>query len=154
MMSKQRGDLDRILARLTAAGLSRREAIAWLAAAGISGAGIALSGGRAFAADELTGPGGIPLARPDKPVTLPRHQDSIKTGLKPETGGTFRLFNYADYLDKKVMDDFGKKYGVSVELTSFDSMDQAITRLASKGVQPDVTNITPDRIAQAVAGKL
>ena len=37
---------------------------------------------------ELTGPGGLPLARPDKRVTLPRWEDPIKSGLKPETGGT------------------------------------------------------------------
>ena len=153
-MSKQHADLDRILARLAAAGISRRQALAWLSAAGMAGAGLSFSATRGLAAGELTGPGGIPLARPDKPVTLPRHRDPIKSGMKPETGGTFRLFNYADYLDKKAMDDFGKKYNVSVELTSFDSMDQAITRLASHAVQPDVTNITPDRIAQAVAGKL
>src|ERR1700720_3105942 len=37
---------------------------------------------------------------------------------------------------------------------SFDSTDQAITRLASRAGHPDVTNITPERLAQAVAGKL
>jgi hypothetical protein len=42
---------------------------------------------------QLLGPGGIPLAPPDNPVTLPLHQDPIKSRLKPETGGAFRLFN-------------------------------------------------------------
>src|SRR5205085_8731264 len=46
------------------------------------------------------------------------------------------------------------EYGVTMELTTFDTQDQAITRMASHSVQPDVTEITPDRLAQAVAGKL
>jgi spermidine/putrescine transport system substrate-binding protein len=100
------------------------------------------------------GPGGIPLARPGHSVTLPLHGEPIKSGLQPETGGTFKIFNYQDYFDKKLIDAFGKKYGVTMELTTFDSMDQAITRLASHAVQPDATNITPDRVSQAVAGKL
>jgi spermidine/putrescine transport system substrate-binding protein len=39
-------------------------------------------------------------------------------------------------------------------VTTFDSMDQGITRLATRQVQMDVTEITSDRIGQAVAGKL
>jgi spermidine/putrescine transport system substrate-binding protein len=58
-------------------------------------------------------------------------------------------------VDKSLLDAFGKKYDVDVRVTSFDSMDQAITRLSTKGVRDmDVTEITSDRIAQAVAGKL
>ena len=87
-------------------------------------------------------------------MTLPVFEDPIKSGLEPETGGTFNVFNYADYLDKKLMDAFGKKYDVDVQLTTFNSMDEAITRLGTHAVQMDVTEITPDRIAQAVAGKL
>jgi spermidine/putrescine transport system substrate-binding protein len=154
-MTSHGGEFERIFASQRSAGMSRRQALRALGAAGIGAAGLPFFAGKSLAeTGQLLGPGGIPLARPDKPVTLPLHQDPIKSGLKPETGGTFRLFNYADYLDKKAIDDFGKKYDVSVELTSFDSMDQAITRLASHAVRPDVTNITPDRLAQAVAGKL
>jgi len=105
-------------------------------------------------ADQLMGPGGIPLARPNAPVTLPRFEDPIKSGLEPEKGGTFTVFNYSDYIDKKVVDEFGKKYKVKTQITTFDSMDIAITRLAKKAVRADVTNISLDRLGQAVAGKL
>src|SRR6476469_5506151 len=64
------------------------------------------------AGGELVGPGGLPLARPDKRVTLPRWEDPIASGLKPETGGTFTVYNYPNYLYKKVLADFGDKYGV------------------------------------------
>src|SRR3954447_16906664 len=74
----------------------------------------------------LAGPGGLPLARPDKRVTLPRWEDPIKSGLKPETGGTFTVFNYPSYLYKKVLTDFGAKYGVDVQYTPFDNINSGL----------------------------
>ncbi len=147
-------EADLILTELRAGRISRRQALRALGATGISAAMMPLLSGGAFADSVPMGPGGIPLARPGHPVTLPLHEQPIKSGLPPETGGTFKLFNYQDYFDKKLIDEFGKKYNVTMELTTFDSMDQAITRMASHSVQPDVTDITPDRLAQAVAGKL
>jgi spermidine/putrescine transport system substrate-binding protein len=99
------------------------------------------------------GPGGLPMARPDKPVTMPMNGNPIGDGMKPESG-TFTVFNYADYLYKDLLDQFGKKYGVDVQITTFENMDQCITKLANNSVDVDVTEITPDRLSQAVAGKL
>ncbi len=148
-------DADLILTELRAGRISRRQALKALGAAGIGASMISLIADGALAdSAQPMGPGRIPLARQDHPVTLPLHEEPIKSGLQPETGGTFRLFNYQDYFDKKLIDEFGKKYNVKMELTTFDSMAQAITRLASHAVQPDATNINIDRIAQAVAGKL
>jgi spermidine/putrescine transport system substrate-binding protein len=147
----------RILAAFRRGRLTRREALQALRTAGLSAVALRLLGGQAWAdaAGTAVGPGGIPLARPDRPVKLPVFQDPIKSGLEPERGGIFNIFNYADYVDKSLLDAFGKKYDVDVRVTSFDSMDQAITRLSTKGVRDmDVTEITSDRIAQAVAGKL
>src|SRR3954453_723665 len=56
-------------------------------------------------------PLGLPLARPNVPVTIPLYEDPIASGLKPETGGDFTIFNYPDYTDPAVMKAFGKKYG-------------------------------------------
>jgi spermidine/putrescine transport system substrate-binding protein len=103
---------------------------------------------------ELLGPGGLPLARPDKRVTLPLWEDPIASGLEPETGGTFTVFNYPDYLYKKLLNDFGKKYKVKVAYTAFDNISSGIQRLASGAVSPDVMEMTPDNLDQAVAGKL
>src|SRR6476660_4082230 len=100
------------------------------------------------------GPGGLPLARPYRRVTLPRWEDPIKSGLKPETGGTFTVFNYPSYLYKKVLTDFGAKYGVGVEYTPFDNVNSGLQRLASGAVNPDVMEITPDTLDIGVAGKL
>src|SRR6267142_922409 len=143
-----------ILEDLKAGRISRRQAFKALAALGIGSALLPTLSRLALAEDALVGPGGIPLARPDKPVTLPLWEDPIKSGLEPETDGTFTIFNYSDYIDKALVDEFGKLHKVKTQITTFDSMDQCITRLATHAVRADVTNITPDRLAQAVAGKL
>jgi spermidine/putrescine transport system substrate-binding protein len=101
-----------------------------------------------------TGPGGLPLPRPDQPVTLPRWEQPIESGLKAETGGEFIVFNYADYIYTKLLKDFGKKYGVSVRVEPFDNITSAITILAGGSVHPDVMNLTTDHLEQAVAAKL
>ncbi|MEP6872629.1 MAG: hypothetical protein ABI939_12385, partial [Anaerolineaceae bacterium] len=75
------------------------------------------------AGGKLLGPSGLPLARPDQPVTFPLWRDPIKSGMNPETGGSFSIFNYADYIYPKVAHDFGKKYGVDVKVVTFSSMD-------------------------------
>src|SRR5882672_901055 len=155
----QKDDLaaGRILAALRHGRVSRREALNALTATGLSAAAFHLLGGTAWAdaAGQAIGPGGIPLARPNRPVKLPVFRDPIKSGLKPETGGTFNIYNYAEYVYKKLLDAFAKKYDVAVRVTTFDSMDQAITKLSTKAVRNmDVTNIISSRLAQAVAGKL
>ncbi|HYY33331.1 MAG TPA: extracellular solute-binding protein [Gaiellaceae bacterium] len=103
---------------------------------------------------EPVGPGGLPLARPDRKVTLPLWEDPIESGLEPETGGTFTIFNYPAYFYKKLLKDFGKKYNVDVQYTAFDNISSGIRRLASGAVTPDVMEMTPDNLDLAVAGKL
>jgi spermidine/putrescine transport system substrate-binding protein len=140
-------------ARSGAGGISRRRALATMGGAGLVTLGMPYLAGRALAGQPI-GPGGIPLARPDQPVKLPLWEDPIKAGLAPESGGNFVIYVYQDYIDKALVTEFCKKHGVEMQMTTFDSMDEAITRLATGAVKPDVFNITPDRLAQAVAGKL
>jgi len=157
-MKKSDNELHGILSEFTLGRLSRRQALRALGIGGVAALGAAawpLVGPSAFAdeAGKKKGPGGVDLARPNMPVKLPTHIDPIKSGMKPESG-TFKIFNYQDYVDQKVMDSFAKKYNVKVELTTFDSMDQAVTRMATGQVKPDATNLTPDRVAQMAVGKL
>src|SRR5262245_54134957 len=144
--------------------LSRRDFLARAAGAGfaVSGAGgllAACSSSTTVAQEtsttgELLGPGGLPLARPDKRVTLPFYEDPIASGLQPETGGTFTVFNYPSYFYKKLLNEFGAKYGVEVQVTPFDNINSGLQRLASGAVTPDVMEITPDTLDIGVAGKL
>jgi spermidine/putrescine transport system substrate-binding protein len=145
-------------------GLSRREFLVGAAgaASALSGAGGLLSACSSSTTPQETtgskgepvGPGGLPLARPDRRVTLPLWEDPIESGLEPETGGTFTVFNYPAYFYKKLLKDFGKKYDVEVQYTGFDNIASGIQRLASGAVQPDVMEMTPDNLDLAVAGKL
>src|SRR4249920_2758136 len=86
------------------------------------------------AGGDLVGPGGLPLARPDRRVTLPRWEDPIASGLQPETGGTFTVFNYPSYLYTKLFKEFCAKYNVTPQYTSFENIASGIQRLASGSV--------------------
>ena len=127
------------------------------AALGLSGAGSLLAacsnsttpgGGSSVAGKAPVGPGGLPLARPDKRVTLPLWEDPIASGLKPETGGTFTIFNYPNYLYTKLFKEFCAKYDVTPQYTAFDNIASGIQRLASGSVEPDVMEMTPDNLDQ------
>jgi spermidine/putrescine transport system substrate-binding protein len=145
-------------------GLSRRDFLLRAAGAAtvLSGAGGLLAGCSSTTEAEVTtgksgellGPGGLPIARPDKRVTMPLWEDPIASGLEPERGGTFTVFNYPDYLYKKLLNEFGRKYGVDVQYTAFQNISSGIQRLASGAVTPDVMEMTPDNLSRAVAGKL
>jgi spermidine/putrescine transport system substrate-binding protein len=106
------------------------------------------------ASGQLLGPGGLPLARPNKRVTLPQWEHPIDSGMQPESGGDFVIYNYPDYIDPAVYKAFGKKYGVSVKVAPFDDIASGITKLASGTVQADVTEMTPDNLDRVVAAKL
>jgi spermidine/putrescine transport system substrate-binding protein len=97
----------------------------------------------------------LQLARPDNPVLQPIFADNpaVKTGLEPE-GGPLKVYNWNGYIWPKILKDFGKEYGVKVELTTFSTMDEAITKMSSGAVAYDVFFPTPDRISRLVAGKV
>src|SRR3954449_1275925 len=97
---------------------------------------------------------GIPLARRDYPVVLPRVGDAVKAGAKPERGGELQVYNYADYLNPEVIKAFGKQEGVSVRVTTFNTLDEAYTKLATGRLQFDVIFTAPDHLARLVGGKL
>ena len=96
---------------------------------------------------------GIPLARRDYPVTLPRIGDPVKTG-SPEKGGELQVYNYADYLNPEVIQAFGKQEGVSVRVTTFKSLDEAFTKLSTGRFQFDVIFTAPDHLPRLVGRRL
>jgi spermidine/putrescine transport system substrate-binding protein len=131
------------------AGTTRRTFIrrATAAAAGVSVPGLlaacgttsptATGGGSKAAA--ATGPGGLPLARPDHPVTLPIYADNkaIASGLSPEKG-PLQFYNWDQYINNDVVKAFEKKYGVNVQISTFTTMDEAVAKISSGTVQFDV----------------
>jgi spermidine/putrescine transport system substrate-binding protein len=97
---------------------------------------------------------GIPLARKDYPVVLPKLGDAVASSKKPERGGELQIYNYADYLNPEVLKAFGKQEGVSVRVTTFDTLDEAFSKLSTGRLQFDVIFSTPDQLSRLVGRKL
>ena len=103
-----------------------------------------------------TGPGGLPLPRPDNSVTWAITDDNqpIADGRQNE-GGTLRVYNYADYLDPVVLKRFQKRYGVKVEIATYNSADEAIAKLAAGAVSFDIiVGLSGSNIVNLIAQQL
>ena len=80
--------------------------------------------------------------------------EPIKDGLAPEKG-PLRIYNYADYVSPDTIAGFEALYGVKVEITTFDSDSEAITKLASRAVRVDLHHsMAPNTIGRLIQGKL
>ena len=121
-------------------------------------AGGQAAGGKGILGDPTAGgpvdSAGIPLARRDYPVTLPRRGEAVKSSVKPESGGELQIYNYADYLNPAVLKEFGKQEGVSVRVTTFDTLDEAFSKLSTGRLEFDVIFTSPDQLSRLVGRKL
>jgi len=93
------------------------------------------------------------LARPDNPVTLPMKGDPIPTDT-PIESGPLRVYNWDAYFYKKVLKEFEDEYGVTVEWTTFNNMEEGIQKLVAGQVQADVFFPTTDYVSRLVDGNL
>jgi spermidine/putrescine transport system substrate-binding protein len=91
----------------------------------------------------------IPIATLENPVELPLTQDPIPADTPPESGPVV-LYNWADYIYKKDVAQFEEKWGVDVEITTFNNMEEGIQKVANGQVQPDVFVPTPGYIRRLV----
>jgi spermidine/putrescine transport system substrate-binding protein len=79
---------------------------------------------------------------------------TIADGLEPEKG-PLRIVNYADYVNPEVISDFEAKYGVKVEITTFDTDSEIIAKLASGAVKADLDHsVANDTIGNMINGGL
>src|ERR1700685_1082772 len=107
-------------------------------------------------ASALAGTGAVPLPRPNNPVTWPvfSGNEAIKTGLAPEEGATLQVYNWVAYVNQAVVNSFAKKYKCKVQVTTFNTMDEALSKLRS-GLQFDVLmGATVDVLGQLIESKL
>lgn len=134
---------------------SRRQFLALGALAAAAGTG-ALAGCGSRQPKSNAAAEEVALSRPDRPTKLPLHPDvpAIKDGLAAEKGGTLKIFNYPEYLSPEVIKAFGEENGVTVEVTTFTTQDEAIAKLRTAGAAFDVYFPTTDIIGKLVAGKL
>ncbi|HEY6310159.1 MAG TPA: spermidine/putrescine ABC transporter substrate-binding protein [Streptosporangiaceae bacterium] len=108
-------------------------------------------------ASALAGTGSLPLPRPNHPVRWPVFNDNqaIASNMAPETGATLQVYNWVAYVNQQCVDNFAKKYKCKVQVTTFNTMDEAMAKLRSGGVSFDVlTGATVDVLGQVVEGKL
>ncbi len=133
--------------------LSRRQALQrGLAAALAAGGGATLLDA---CAGYLVGPNNIPLPRANNPVTWPvSGNKAIPDGLKPEAGATLQVYNWVAYINQACVNSFAKKYNCKVEVTTFNTMNEALSKLRS-GLKFDVLmGATIDVLGDLIESKL
>jgi spermidine/putrescine transport system substrate-binding protein len=133
--------------------LSRRTALQRGAAAALlaAGGGALLDACAPFLAGNAT----VPLPRKDNPVSWPTTDNApIASGLQPEKGATLQIFNWVAYINQACVNHFAKKYNCKVQVTTFNTMNEALSKLRS-GLSFDVfMGVTVDVMGQLVASKL
>ena len=124
------------------------------------GAGAALALGAAplldACASALAGTGTVPLPRPNNPVKWPifSGNPAIANNMAPEEGATLQVYNWVAYVNQAVVNSFAKKYKCKVQVTTFNTMDEAMSKLRA-GLQFDVLmGLTVDELGQVIEGKL
>jgi spermidine/putrescine transport system substrate-binding protein len=133
--------------------LSRRQALQrGLVAALAAGGGATLLDA---CAAYLVGPNNIPLPRPAHPVTWPTADNKrLASGLQPETGATLQVYNWVAYVNQACVNSFAKKYNCKVEVTTFNTMNEALAKLRS-GLKFDVLmGATIDVLGDLIESKL
>ena len=141
-------------ARLTRRDFLRRSAVAGLGLAALPAA-LASCRERAPAPETEGGGARVPLlASPDRPATLPLYDDlpPIADGLSPEAG-PLRIFNWNDYIYKKVLKAFEAEYGVEIEYTQFAGMNEAMSKVQNDTVRFDLFFPTIENLPKLVAAK-
>jgi spermidine/putrescine transport system substrate-binding protein len=97
---------------------------------------------------------GRPLARPDRPVTLPLRGRPIPTDTPPEKGATLRVYNWADYIWKKTLAEFEDRFDCTVEYQSFFTLEEAVQKIQSDQIRADVYFPGPGYLAKVVYADL
>jgi spermidine/putrescine transport system substrate-binding protein len=79
---------------------------------------------------------------------------AIASGMEPEKGATLQLYNWVAYINEAVLKNFCKKYDCNYSLTTYNTMEEAISKLASGQLKFDVFFPTVPVLGQLVAAKL
>jgi spermidine/putrescine transport system substrate-binding protein len=125
-----------------------------------AGAGLAALGAGSLieaCAPALAGFGTLPLPRRNNPVTWPIFTDNpaIKSGLQPEPGATLQIYNWVAYINQAVVNSFAKKYNCKVQVTTFNTMNEALSKLRTAKLPFDILiGATVDVLGQLIESKL
>jgi spermidine/putrescine transport system substrate-binding protein len=133
-------------------GLSRRQLL--MASAGLAVGGM-LAGCTSKNPAEGAG-NAVPLPRQDSPVKWPVYSDNkpIASGLAPEKGATLQIYNWVAYINESVIKNFCKQHNCSYALTTFNTMEEALSKLSSGELKFDVFFPTVDVLGQMIGQKM
>ena len=138
------------LPRKLAPSITRRSLLRGLAAS--LGAETLLAG----CASALAGTGTVPLPRPDNPVRWPvfTGNQAIAAGQPIEPGATLQIFTWVAYINQQCVDNFAKKYKCKVQITTFNTMDEAISKLRNHLNFDILIGATVDVLGQLIEAQL
>lgn len=100
--------------------------------------------------------GGLQLARPDNPVTIPITTDNpaIPDGMQSEAG-PLKILGYNDYIWKKVRNQFTAATGAAVEYSVFDTPEEMVQKVQSGGSNYDlIVTVTLENVGKLGQGGL
>jgi len=104
----------------------------------------------------LAGSGVVQLPRPNHPVKWPVFSGNlpIAANLEPEQNATLQLYTWVAYINQDVVNSFAKKFKCKVQITTFNTMNEALSKLRS-GLSYDLlVGATVDTLGQLVGTKL
>jgi len=92
----------------------------------------------------------LAISTKEHPTPLPTFEDNqpIAGGLSFEKGSTLKLYNWEDYIYKKVVEDFQREFDVDVEVTTYTTGEEALTKIRSSQVDYDVFVPTIDMMGK------
>ncbi len=144
--------------RVVRPGISRRDFLSKVGLGAAAGGLLAACGASSSASGGTSAPKGTgtPLPRPNRPVKWPvfSGNEPIKSGLAPEKGATLQIYNWVAYINEAVVKNFCKKYQCKYQITTFNTMEEAIAKLASGQLKFDIFFPTLDVIGPLVEEKL
>ena len=98
----------------------------------------------------------LTLAAPDNPVTwdIAERQQADRRRSCAREGATLQLYSYADYVSPDAVKSFQDRYGVQVQISTFNDTDEAITKIRGGNVDYDIYYPSYDQISRLVSGTL
>jgi spermidine/putrescine transport system substrate-binding protein len=146
---KERSSLSRreFLQRAAIAGVAVPSLSAILAACSDSSSDTASGGGSGSGSPYV-------LGSPDQPITLPTFDEiqPIADGQQMEDG-PLEVFNWDDYIYRKVINQFQDEFGVEVKFTQFAGMSEAMSKVQNGTVTWDVFFPTIENVAKLANAK-
>jgi spermidine/putrescine transport system substrate-binding protein len=145
------GVTRRTMLRRSAGGAAALAGSSWLLAA----CGSSSSSSSSAASTTAKSSPDLPISSKKRPITLPIFSDNkpIPSGRSPEKGPLI-IYDWAFYLSPAVVKSFEQKYGVTAQVTTFASIDEALNKISSGAITPDVWVPDSEHIYQLAQSKL